>query len=122
MVRLPSLPQIDLVHIKTPRLLARPFVFPSSLNSLPVPSDPTYPYNHLKPSFPVYETPVLEPFDIVDRGFSAPSRQAQLDGASKKENTFLKKAESFKFITPALGAEVRGIDLRNLTEGEKDDL
>ncbi|KAL7415114.1 hypothetical protein BDY24DRAFT_283655 [Mrakia frigida] len=84
--------------------------------------DAHYPYNHLKPSFPIFTTPALVPFEIKDRGLSAPSLPAQLDGASKKENLFLKKASSFKFVTPALGVEVRGVDLRKLTDGEKDDL
>lgn len=34
----------------------------------------------------------------------------------------MKKASSFKFVTPALGVEVRGVDLRKLSDGEKDDL
>lgn len=88
-----------------------------AISTTPPSDDPDYPYNHLKPSFPIFDTPALVPFEHVDRGLSAPSL-----GKPKKENTFLKKATGYKFLTPALGVEVSGVDLVSLTDDEKNDL
>ena len=54
---------------------------------------------------------------MTDRGHSAPSL-----GKNKKENTILTKASKYKFLTPALGVDIEGINLNELTDGEKDDL
>ncbi|CED82966.1 Taurine catabolism dioxygenase TauD/TfdA [Phaffia rhodozyma] len=78
--------------------------------------DSEYEFNHLKPSFPKVNWPPLEEFDHVDVGLSAPSL-----GKSKKENLILKKASGHKFLTPALGIELRGLDLPSLTDEEKND-
>lgn len=82
--------------------------------------DPSYPYNDLKPTFPEVDWPPLEPFDISDRGLQAPSFQLGTKG--NRGNTVLEKAKSWRWITPALGVEIEGLDIKQLTDAEKDDL
>lgn len=82
-----------------------------------VDDDPSYPFNHLKPSHPEVSWPKLELQSVVERGLSAPSI-----GKPKKENLILRKASKWRWITPALGVELHGIDLKTLTGEEKDDL
>lgn len=79
--------------------------------------EPGYKWNDYKPSFPKVSWPALEPIAVTDRGHSAPSL-----GKNKKENTVLARASKFKFITPALGVEVEGVKLSELSDAEKDDL
>lgn len=79
--------------------------------------DSHYPFNDLKPSFPKVDWPPLELQPVTELGLSAPSL-----GNPAIENTFLKRASEFKFVTPALGVDVRGIDLKSLTDGERADL
>jgi sulfonate dioxygenase len=89
---------------------------------LPSSDEPSYAFNHLKPSFPEVDWPPIEPLDVIDRGLHAPSRSLGTKG--KRENLVLKKAGKGKwsFITPALGVEIQGVDILKLTDEEKDDL
>jgi hypothetical protein len=79
--------------------------------------DASYPFNHLKPHFPEVSWPALTLRDVKDRGLSAPSL-----GKPRKENLVLKKATKWQWSTPALGVEIWGVDLKELTTEEKDDL
>lgn len=80
-------------------------------------AEPDYEWDDYKPSFPIVNEKPLEPIAVTDRGHSAPSL-----GKNKKENTVLAKASKYKFITPALGVEVEGVQLKDLTDSEKADL
>lgn len=76
-----------------------------------------YEWDEFKPSYPVRDDPPLVPVQETEQGHSAPSL-----GKNKKENTILLKASKYKFLTPALGVEVEGVNLNELTDGEKADL
>ena len=65
-----------------------------------------------QPFFPKVDWPPLEPFEVTDRGqFADPEKRALLSAASKVVE-----------LTPAIGTEIEGIDLRKLTDTQKDEL
>ncbi|TDL20772.1 TauD-domain-containing protein [Rickenella mellea] len=74
--------------------------------------DDGYEYSRFKPSFPEVSWEPLAPFDVVDRGLSADPEKKALFSAAKK----------IKHLTPAIGTELEGIDLRQLSDTQKDEL
>ncbi|KAG1884829.1 uncharacterized protein F5891DRAFT_1202392 [Suillus fuscotomentosus] len=71
-----------------------------------------YQYAKYKPQFPVVEWEPLTEIEVTDRGhFADPSKTALFSAAQK-----------VKHLTPAIGTELVGIDLRQLTNQQKDEL
>lgn len=65
-----------------------------------------------QPSFPKVDWAPLEYFDVADRGdFADPEKRALLSAAIKVTH-----------LTPAIGTEIEGIDLRQLSGQQKDEL
>ncbi len=58
----------------------------------------------------------LEPFDFVDRGTAAKSTDGLLSAAAAAEGGSVSK------LTPAIGTEIRGLQLSGLSDGQKDEL
>ncbi|KAF8896076.1 alpha-ketoglutarate-dependent sulfonate dioxygenase [Infundibulicybe gibba] len=74
--------------------------------------DDTYKYTDFKPSFPDVTWEPLSEIDVTDRGLSAdPAKKSLFDAAQK-----------VKHLTPAIGTEISGIDLRRLSDTQKDEL
>ncbi|KZV90625.1 TauD-domain-containing protein [Exidia glandulosa HHB12029] len=74
--------------------------------------DESYEYARYKPRFPELSWAPLEEFPVVDRGLSAdPDKKALLSAATKVIH-----------LTPAIGTELEGIDLRRLSDAQKDEL
>jgi len=66
----------------------------------------------LQPNFPKVDWEPLGPVDVKDRGHNAdPEKKALLSAASKVVQ-----------LTPAIGTELYGVDLRQLSEEQKDQL
>lgn len=66
----------------------------------------------LQPSFPNITWEPLKELEVVDRGLSAdPEKKSLLSAATK-----------VKHLTPAIGTEIEGIDLRQLSDSQKDEL
>jgi sulfonate dioxygenase len=88
--------------------LVNPFYSPTADSA----ADDTYKYAAFKPHFPVVSWEPLEEVEVADRGqFADPGKKA-LFGAAKK----------VQHLTPAIGTEITGIDLRQLTPAQKDEL
>lgn len=65
-----------------------------------------------KPTFPDVKWAPLEEVAVTDRAFNAdPEKKALLSAATKVQH-----------LTPALGTEITGIDLRQLSDQQKDEL
>lgn len=65
-----------------------------------------------QPSFPDVKWPPLTEVPVIDRGlFADPEKKALLSAATKVTH-----------LTPAIGTELSGIDLRQLTDAQKDEL
>ncbi|KAL1674026.1 hypothetical protein EV122DRAFT_269892 [Schizophyllum commune] len=74
--------------------------------------DDDYPYAEFKPYFPKIHWDPLEDFAVTDRALRAdPSKKNLLSAASK-----------VKHLTPAIGTVLKGIDLRQLSDTQKDEL
>ncbi|KZP00334.1 alpha-ketoglutarate-dependent sulfonate dioxygenase [Calocera viscosa TUFC12733] len=74
--------------------------------------DRIYAYSKYKPFFPEVDWQPLGPLEVKDRGhFADPEKRSLLSAATK-----------VKHLTPAIGVEIHGIDLRNLTDAQKDEL
>ncbi|KAF9068975.1 hypothetical protein BDP27DRAFT_1383391 [Rhodocollybia butyracea] len=74
--------------------------------------DDTYVHDQFKPVFPDLSWPPLEEVKVTDRGLSAdPEKKSLLSAATK-----------IKHYTPAIGTELSGIDLRQLSDAQKDEL
>ncbi|PSR82001.1 hypothetical protein PHLCEN_2v6176 [Hermanssonia centrifuga] len=75
-------------------------------------NDGTYKFAHYKPSFPDIVWAPLEEQEVTDRGLSAdPEKNALFSAATKVQH-----------LTPAIGTEITGIDLRQLSPQQKDEL
>jgi len=74
--------------------------------------DDNYKYADFKPSFPNVAYEPLKEQHVVDRGAFADPAKASLFGAAGK----------VKHLTPAIGTEIEGIDLRQLSDTQKDEL
>ena len=65
-----------------------------------------------KPWFPNVSWEPLKEQSVVDRGLQAdPEKRALLSAASK-----------VRHLTPAIGTELQGVDLRQLSDVQKDEL
>ncbi|THV07211.1 TauD-domain-containing protein [Dendrothele bispora CBS 962.96] len=71
-----------------------------------------YKYADFKPTFPVLTWPPLEEKEVTERALFADLQKKTLLGAATK----------VKHYTPALGTELEGIDLRQLSDVQKDEL
>ncbi|KAL4244296.1 Alpha-ketoglutarate-dependent dioxygenase [Abortiporus biennis] len=72
----------------------------------------TYEYANYKPHWPDVKWPPLGEIAVVDRAqFADPEKKALFSAA-----------KSVKHLTPALGTEITGIDLRQLSDKQKDEL
>ncbi|KAF8840199.1 TauD-domain-containing protein [Paxillus ammoniavirescens] len=88
--------------------LVNPFYSPTADSA----SDDAYEYAAYKPHFPVLNWEPLTEIDVTDRGlFADPEKKALFSAAQKVKN-----------LTPAIGTEITGIDLRQLTPAQKDEL
>ncbi|KAF8169765.1 alpha-ketoglutarate-dependent sulfonate dioxygenase [Pholiota molesta] len=85
-----------------------PFYSPPSADD----GDESYKYAEFKPYFPDVSWEPLHEVKVVDRGLFADSSKANLFGAASK----------VKHLTPSIGTEIEGIDLRQLTDAQKDEL
>lgn len=66
----------------------------------------------MQPFFPELSWPPLEEVEVTDRALSAdPEKKSLLNAATK-----------IKHYTPAIGTELSGIDLRQLSDSQKDEL
>ncbi|KAF8739927.1 Taurine catabolism dioxygenase TauD, TfdA family, partial [Rhizoctonia solani] len=74
--------------------------------------DASYKYAAYKPTFPKVSWPPLEEQPFTERGtFADPSKP-----------NLLKDRVSIRNLTPTVGAEITGLDLRQLTDAQKDEL
>lgn len=68
--------------------------------------------NELQPFFPKVSWPPLEDVQVTERGLLAdPEKKSLLSAATK-----------VKHYSPAIGTELSGIDLRRLSDSQKDEL
>ncbi|EIW80249.1 alpha-ketoglutarate-dependent sulfonate dioxygenase [Coniophora puteana RWD-64-598 SS2] len=75
-------------------------------------NDAGYKYAGYKPSFPKVDWEPLQEIAVQDRGaFADPEKKALFSAAGK-----------VKHLTPIIGTEITGIDLRQLTDAQKDEL
>ncbi|KAJ3987395.1 alpha-ketoglutarate-dependent sulfonate dioxygenase [Lentinula detonsa] len=74
--------------------------------------DESYVHAQYKPFFPSLSWPPLEEIQVTERGLSAdPEKKSLLSAANK-----------VKHYTPTIGTELSGIDLRQLSDSQKDEL
>jgi len=91
-----------------PAKIFNPFYSPPSTDE----NDGTYKFAQYKPRFPDVKWAPLEEQEVVDRGlFADPEKKALFAAASKVQH-----------LTPAIGTELSGVDLRQLTPEQKDEL
>ena len=74
--------------------------------------DDTYEFEHLRPRFPDITWPALEEIPYADKG---------LLGDVNFKNLLSSATEVFDY-NPKIGTEIRGVDLANLTDLQKNDL
>ncbi|KIK55139.1 hypothetical protein GYMLUDRAFT_248940 [Collybiopsis luxurians FD-317 M1] len=74
--------------------------------------DDTYVHAQYKPFFPKLSWPPLEEVKVTERGLFADPEKKSLLGAATK----------VKHYTPTIGTEILGIDLRQLSDSQKDEL
>ncbi|KAI0783841.1 hypothetical protein BC629DRAFT_528872 [Irpex lacteus] len=75
-------------------------------------NDGTYEFAHYKPRYPDVKWEPLKELEVVERGlFADPEKKALLAAATKVQH-----------LTPAIGTEIAGIDLRQLSPEQKDEL
>ncbi|KAH7913227.1 hypothetical protein BJ138DRAFT_664491 [Hygrophoropsis aurantiaca] len=91
----------------TDNQLINPFYSPSTGDEV----DDGYKYAAYKPYFPKVDWEPLEEIAVTDRGLSADPEKKSLFSAGK-----------VKHLTPAIGTEITGLDLRQLTDAQKDEL
>jgi sulfonate dioxygenase len=66
----------------------------------------------IQPSFPDVSWEPLKEVNVIDRGLRANSEKKSLLSAASKVIT----------LTPTIGTELQGIDLRQLSDAQKDEL
>ncbi|KAI0028221.1 alpha-ketoglutarate-dependent sulfonate dioxygenase [Vararia minispora EC-137] len=88
--------------------LFNPFYSPAIADD----GDDSYPFAKFKPTFPDVSWPPLEEIVVTDRSALADPEKKSLFAA----------AERIEDVIPALGAEIIGLDLRRLTDQQKDEL
>ncbi|KAJ7592909.1 alpha-ketoglutarate-dependent sulfonate dioxygenase [Mycena floridula] len=74
--------------------------------------DSSYEFAQFKPSFPDLTWAPLKALQVTDRGAYANSDKKSLYSAATK----------VKHLTPAIGTEILGLDLRQLSDAQKDEL
>ncbi|KAJ7903349.1 hypothetical protein B0H14DRAFT_3679612, partial [Mycena olivaceomarginata] len=74
--------------------------------------DDKYEFANFKPSFPALSWEPLKEVSVSDRGLAADPAKKSLLGAAQK----------VRHLTPAIGTELLGIDLRQLSDTQKDEL
>ncbi|KAB5592032.1 alpha-ketoglutarate-dependent sulfonate dioxygenase [Ceratobasidium theobromae] len=74
--------------------------------------DASYEYAAYKPVFPKVSWPLLKEQEIIERGLNADPAKPNL----------LKNGAKVRNVTPTIGSEVTGLDLRQLTDAQKDEL
>ncbi|KAF7794768.1 hypothetical protein EIP86_005906 [Pleurotus ostreatoroseus] len=90
------------------QVLFNPFYSPPATDE----NDGDYAFAQYKPHFPDVKWAPLEEQKVTERGlFADPEKKALLSAASKVQH-----------LTPAIGTELVGIDLRQLTPQQKDEL
>ncbi|KAI0303659.1 hypothetical protein B0F90DRAFT_1667081 [Multifurca ochricompacta] len=94
--------------VATDEQLFNPFYSPSLADD----GNEKYKYAQYKPTFPNLSWEPLREVKVIDRGLSADSEKRSLLSAATKEIT----------LTPAIGTELHGIDLRQLSDTQKDEL
>jgi sulfonate dioxygenase len=88
--------------------LINPFYSPSTADD----GDEQYQYAQYKPTFPDVSWAPLKEVNVVDRGLGAdPAKKSLLSAASKVVT-----------LTPTIGTELHGVDLRQLSDVQKDEL
>ncbi|KAI9439838.1 alpha-ketoglutarate-dependent sulfonate dioxygenase [Lactarius indigo] len=88
--------------------LINPFYSPSTADD----GDEQYKYAQYKPTFPAVSWEPLKEFNVVDRGL----------GADPEKKSLLSAASKVITLTPTIGTELHGIDLRQLSDVQKDEL
>ncbi|KAF8501545.1 alpha-ketoglutarate-dependent sulfonate dioxygenase [Russula emetica] len=88
--------------------LINPFYSPSFIDD----GNEQYKYAQYKPSFPDVSWESLKEVKVIDRGLRANSEKKTLLSAASKVIT----------LTPTIGTELQGIDLRQLSDAQKDEL
>ncbi|KAF9466633.1 hypothetical protein BDZ94DRAFT_1280888 [Collybia nuda] len=94
--------------IKDEGKIFNPFYSPSIGDD----GDNNYEHFQFKPSFPKLSWGPLTEVQVTDRGLFADPAKPNLFGAAQK----------IKHLTPAIGTEILGVDLRQLTDAQKDEL
>jgi len=85
-----------------------PFYSPLGLDD----GDKSYEYAQYKPIFPTLDWKQLEEIDVVDKGYNA----------DPSKTTLFSLASKVKHLTPAIGTELEGVELRQLSDKAKDEL
>ncbi|KAI3607882.1 alpha-ketoglutarate-dependent taurine dioxygenase [Moniliophthora roreri] len=85
-----------------------PFYSPSTGDD----GDTSYKYAEFKPYFPDLSWPPLEEQQVTDRGLSA----------DPEKKSLLNAAQKVRHLTPVIGTELLGVDLRQLSNSQKDEL
>ncbi|KAF8627986.1 hypothetical protein AX15_004115 [Amanita polypyramis BW_CC] len=108
-VAIPQTARPDIQALK--REVAQP---PNPFYSPPVvdDNDDGYPFAEFKPSFPNVNWEPLTEVSVTDRALSADPEKKSLFAAATKVN----------HLTPAIGTEITGVDLRQLSNTQKDEL
>ncbi|QRW03572.1 TfdA family taurine catabolism dioxygenase TauD [Ceratobasidium sp. AG-Ba] len=94
--------------IKQAEKIYNPFYSPGAHDD----GDQSYKYAGYKPVFPKVDWPPLQEQKIVERALNADPAKPNL----------LKDGVKVRNITPAIGSEISGLDLRQLTDTQKDEL
>lgn len=98
------------VHAPPVKALFNPFYSPPAPEDSE--KDKEYKYAHYKPRFPDVKWEPLQELEVTERAqFADPEKKALFSAARK-----------VKHLTPAIGTEVEGIDLRQLSAAQKDEL
>jgi sulfonate dioxygenase len=80
--------------------------------AIPGPRNALYLLTPIQPSFPDVSWEPLKEVNVIDKGLRANSEKKSLLSAASKVIT----------LTPTIGTELQGIDLRQLSAAQKDEL
>ncbi|KAF8150691.1 alpha-ketoglutarate-dependent sulfonate dioxygenase [Crassisporium funariophilum] len=92
----------------TPQKLFNPFYSPPGDDD----GNNSYKYAEFRPAYPDVSWKPLGEVEVVDRGLFADPSKASLFGAAAKVT----------HLTPVIGTEILGVDLRQLSDKQKDEL
>ncbi|KAG5728940.1 Alpha-ketoglutarate-dependent sulfonate dioxygenase [Termitomyces sp. T112] len=96
------------VQQKSDDQVFNPFYSPSIADD----GNNNYKFAEFKPTFPKVDWPPLTEVQVTERGLFADTSKQNLFNAAQK----------VKHLTPAIGTEILGIDLRQLSDAQKDEL